>query len=98
MTESEDLALHEESACRLDKLADEQFYMQRLLDFGVSQRSTDGRCDNSHLILDILHGTQSPRSMGNYYELAELNGANLLETVECFPRYHWFDQHPLSEM
>jgi hypothetical protein len=98
MTESEDLAQLDESPRRLDKLAEEQFYMQRLLDFGVAKRSTDGRCDNSHLILDILYGTRTIRSIGNYYELAELNEANLLETVERFPRFHWFDQQPLSEL
>jgi glycosyltransferase involved in cell wall biosynthesis len=96
--ESEDLAMQGDMPLRLDKLTDEQFYMQRLFDFGVTKRSTDGRCDNSHLIFDILYGTRSIRSIGNYYDLAELNEANLLETIERFPHYHWFDQQPLGEM
>lgn len=97
-TESEDLAQRDGSPLRLDKLTDEQFYMQRLLDFGVTQRATEGRYDSSHLLLDILYGTRSIRSIGNYYDLAELSEANLLETAEHFPRYHWFDQQPLEEM
>jgi hypothetical protein len=97
-TESDDLAQQDDMPLRLDKLTDEQFYMQRLLDFGVTQRATEGHYDSSHLLLDILYGTRSIRSIGNYYDLAELNEANLLETVERFPRYHWFDQQPLVEM
>ena len=85
-TESEDLAERGGTPLRLDKLTDEQFYMQRLLDFGVTQRATEGRYDSSHLLLDILYGTRSIRSIGNYYDLAELTEANLLETAEHFPR------------
>lgn len=98
MTKSEDLTQRDGTPLRLDKLTDEQFYMQRLLDFGVTQRATEGRYDSSHLLLDILYGTRSIRSIGNYYDLAELSEANLLETAEHFPRYHWFDQQPLDEM
>ncbi len=71
--------------------------MQRLLDFGVTQRRTDGRHDNSHMILGILYGTRSTRSIGNYYELAELSESNLLQTIGRFPRHHWFDQRALGE-
>jgi hypothetical protein len=98
MTKSANLAQRDGTPLRLDKLTDEQFYMQRLLDFGVTQRATEGRYDSSHLLLDILYGTRSIRSIGNYYDLAELSEANLLETAEHFPRYHWFDQQPLGEM
>ena len=96
--ESEELHRQGEPLARMDKAADEQTYMQRLLDFGVDHRSTDGPCDISHLVLDINYGTRAVRSLGNYYDLAELDESNLLDTVECFPRYHWFDQQPLNEL
>jgi hypothetical protein len=96
--ESEELHRLRAPPPRVDKLADEWFYMQRLLDFGVPHRSTDGRCDSSHLVLDIRLGTRNTRSLGNYYELAELNETNLVDLVERLPRYHWFDQQPLSEL
>ncbi len=96
--ESEELHREGEPALRVDKAADAQFYMQRLLDFGVEERSSDGNYDSSHLVLDVLYGTHEVRSIGNYYDLAELNEANLLDTIARFPRYHWFDQQPLDEM
>jgi hypothetical protein len=73
-------------------------YMKRLSEFGVVRRSTGGRCDGSHMILDILYGTRSTRSIANYYALADLTEANILETTECFPREFWFDGRPLAEM
>ncbi len=50
------------------------------------------------MIFEILHATRSVQSLGNYYRLGELTEANLLETVNRFPRYHWFDQQPLAEL
>jgi glycosyltransferase involved in cell wall biosynthesis len=96
--ESEELHRQSEPALRLDKIVDEEFYRQRLFDFGVERRTTDGRCDNSHLILDIRYGTRRSRSLGNYYDLAELAGTDLLDLVERLPRYHWFDQQPYVEL
>lgn len=96
--ESEELHRVEEGFVRLDKATDPQSYMRRLGEFGVARRATDGAYDSSHLILDISYGTRSVRSIGNYYELSELNAGNLLELVERFPRTHWFDGEPLNDL
>lgn len=73
-------------------------YMRRLREFGVRHRSTDGPCDGGHLLLDILLGTRTLRTMGNYYSLAALGERDLEGTVERFPRHHWVDQRPLASL
>jgi hypothetical protein len=50
------------------------------------------------MMIDICCGTGSVRSVGNYYELSDLDEAGLLGLVEHMPRQHWFDLQPLSEM
>jgi glycosyltransferase involved in cell wall biosynthesis len=96
--ESEELSVQPAALRRVDKHAEPADYMRRLREFGVRHRSTDGRTDNSHMILDILHGLRSLRSLGNYYDLRTLEPMDLPETVARFPRNHWFDWQPLVEM
>lgn len=96
--ESEELHRGEPGLLRLDKATDPHSYMRRLAEFGVARRMTDGGYDSSHLILDILYGTRSIRSIGNYYELSELDEGNLLGLVERFPHTHWFDGQPLGDL
>jgi Glycosyl transferase family 2 len=83
---------------RLDKVTDRESYMLRLRRFGLSRRSVEGRCDSSHMIVDILHGTRQIQSLGNYYHLRILSERNIDQTVRHFPRTHWFDGQPLDQM
>jgi hypothetical protein len=81
---------------RYDKQVEPVVYMRRLREFGVTHRSTDGPCDAGHLLLDILLGTRSLTTMGNYYSLRALNEVDLPSTVARFPRSHWLDHRPLA--
>jgi hypothetical protein len=36
--------------------------------------------------------------MGNYYSLRSLTEFDLPGTIARFPRAHWFDHQPLSQM
>lgn len=83
---------------RADTLLDPAAYMARLREFGVERRSTSGRHDGSHMILDIAFGTRSPRSVGNYYDLATLTPAGLEGTIEALPSDYWLDGTPLDEL
>ena len=96
--ESEELHRQGEPLLRLDPTADPDTYMERLRRFGVEQRSTDGGFDSSHMILDLLYGARATRSVGNYYDLAELTPADLPGLAERLPELHWFDGRPLAEM
>ncbi|MGH2872379.1 MAG: hypothetical protein ACRDL5_07930 [Solirubrobacteraceae bacterium] len=73
-------------------------YAKRLLGFGARRRSGDGPCDSSHIVLDILYGRCSIRSLANCFKLTRLTAENLGETVAALPRCHWFDNQPLPEM
>jgi hypothetical protein len=96
--ESEELHRQPPVVTRLGKSLDPATYMRRLREFGVKSRTTDGEYDISHFLLDLFHGTRSPRTHGNYYSLRVLTEDGLGETVARFPRVHWFDQEPLSLM
>jgi glycosyltransferase involved in cell wall biosynthesis len=96
--ESEELHQQPTLVRRLGKVTDPVTYMRRLREFGVRERSLDGVHDSSHLILDILLGTRSTRTIGNYYSLEALTELDLPATVERFPRHHWFDGQPLAEL
>jgi glycosyltransferase involved in cell wall biosynthesis len=97
--ESEELHRQNGAPVRLNKFLDELPYMQRLFGFGVPRRATDGRdFDVGHMLIDISVGTRAVRSIGNYYDLSVLNETDLLDLVERFPRWHWFDRQPLSEL
>ena len=83
---------------RIDRMLPPAAYMERLEDFGVRQRRVPGPCDSSHMLLDIVYGTGSPSTQGNYYWLADLEESGLEATTRRFPRRHWFDDIPLTEL
>ena len=83
---------------RLNHALDRALYMERLRERGVTHRTTTDAWDSRNLVLDILHGTRMTRSLGNYYELAELDEAGLTATTAGFPDRYWVDGRPLSEM
>jgi len=96
--ESEELHRQPAIVTRLEKSLEPATYMRRLREFGVRSRTTDGSHDISHFVLDLVYGTRSPRSHGNYYSLRSLTEDALAETVARFPRAHWFDHQPLALM
>lgn len=83
---------------RNDRWMDEADYLRRLADFGVHRRATSGRTDASHMMLDIVLGTGSWATHGNYYWLADLTPDGYAATIRRFPRFHWFDACPLSTL
>jgi hypothetical protein len=94
--ESEELHRQPAVVLRYDKVVEADVYMRRLREFGVRHRSTDGPCDGGHLVLDILLGTRSLTTMGNYYSLRALNEFELDATVARFPRSHLLDRRSLA--
>jgi glycosyltransferase involved in cell wall biosynthesis len=96
--ESEEGHAREPAVRRIDRALDERAYMAKLAEFGVTRRHTEGNFDNSNMILDILYGTRTTESIGNYYDLAELTEADLPDTIERFPSRHWFDGREYREM
>lgn len=98
VVESEERHAQAPVVTRMDKTIDVASYMRRLREFGVRTRSTQGETDLSHLVLDVVHGTRSTRTHGNYYSLQALTEEELPRTVARFPRNHWFDHQPLSEL
>jgi len=96
--ESEELHHVGAPACRLDKTAPPSAYIRRLREFGVTDRQFEGQWDSSHMILDILFGTRTTQTHGNYYLLSALTPASFETTVQRFPRAHWFDHQPLSAL
>jgi hypothetical protein len=90
--------VHGPSPVRLGRHTDPAAYMERLREYGVGHRSTDGDWDNSHMVLDLTYGTRSTRSLANYYDLATLDEADLEGTVARFPHEYWFDHTPLAEL
>ncbi len=83
---------------KLDKATDSAGYMEKLAEFGVSNRFFDAAWTSSNLLLDLLFGAREAASLGNGYELARLEEADLVTTGESFPLDHWFDGQPLAEM
>lgn len=96
--ESEELNRLGTPFLRVDPTLPPDAYMERLGDFGVRRRHVPGACDSSHMLLDIVHGTGSPGTHGNYYWLADLDEATLEATVRRFPRGRWFDGVPLADL
>jgi hypothetical protein len=72
-----------------DSAFDRDRYMACLAEFGVRERTFDGAWDCSHLCLDILYGTRSQRSLGNYYELRELTEDDFAGLPDAFPVSYW---------
>lgn len=83
---------------RLDATLPEVRYLELLRQFGVDKRTTDGRLDASHMVLDILYGRHQRHSIGNAYELGRLGPDQLEGLADRFPERHWFTGLPLSEM
>jgi hypothetical protein len=96
--ESEELHRRGMVLGRVDRTLPPPQYMERLADFGVSRRFIQGAYDSSHMLLDIVYGTESAATQGNYYWLADLTAATLGEITPRFPRRHWFDGQPLAEL
>lgn len=96
--EAGDLHTGEPVLHREDVTLDEEAYMARLGALGVAKRSVDGAFDASHMMLDVLYGTDSNRSTGNYYELGRLTRADLDATIEHFPTERWVDGRPLADL
>jgi glycosyltransferase involved in cell wall biosynthesis len=96
--ESEEHHLQGPYLARLNATLSEVAYLERLREFGVSRRSTDGPFDSSHMVLDIVYGRRLRRSIGNPYELRRLRPEHLTALVERFPERHWFTGQALSEM
>jgi hypothetical protein len=97
--ESEDLHRHAPPMWRIDPVAEPDVYRARLARFGVDERAfPDGPFDCSHMLLDVLYGLRQTRAIGNHYELAELSPDGLADTVEKFPRTHWFDGRALGDL
>jgi len=96
--ESQELHRQPGALLRVDKVTDRETYMRRLRAFGLHRRAVEGRCDSSHMLVDLLHGTRQVHALGNYYRLRILSPRNIDQTVHHFPRPHWFDGQPLAEM
>ena len=96
--ESEELHHQGERPVRLDDPLHPVLYMARLREFGVRRRTRQGRFDATHLLFDIVHGTRTTESLGNYYRLAELTAKNIDSVRDAFPQHYWVDQRPLAEL
>ena len=71
---------------KLWRALEPESYMARLREFGVVARSGDGKWTNLRMIYDVLHGTRQVRSLGNYYDLAQLSEAALEGTIDGLPQ------------
>ena len=83
---------------KLDKATDRDDYLERLAEFGVTNRFFDGGWSSSDMVLDLLFGTRERGTLGNHYTLAELDEESLVATGESLPLHHWFDGQPFAEM
>lgn len=83
---------------RHDRWLPEDAYLARLAEFGVRRRPTSGRTDASHMMIDIVLGTGSWATHGNYYWLADLTPDRYAAMIARFPARHWFDGCPLSTL
>jgi hypothetical protein len=83
---------------RVGRVLEPGTYLDRLREFGVSERVLDGAWDSSMLVLDILLGSRNTRSVGNYYVLDELNEDSLDLLPNRFPTTYWVDGTPLAEL
>ena len=83
---------------RADPELGEPAYPRRLASFGVDARSTDGRCDASHMVLDLVLGLGATRSLGNHRPLADLRPECLESTADSLPTTSWFDGRDLGDL
>jgi hypothetical protein len=96
--ESVELHLQPGTLQRVVRTLDPDAYMERLAQFGVSDRCADVPFDSLGMAYDIAYGTRGTASIGNYYDLRSLREDDLAATVERFPRAYWFDGTPLAEI
>ncbi len=96
--ESEELGRRGAPYFRVDRVLPEPAYLERLAEFGLTRRSTTGRCDSSHMVLDVTIGTGSWATHGNAFWLEDLTPDTFEATVARFPDTHWFDRCPLREL
>ncbi len=94
--ESEELGRQEPVLLRIDPEIGEDEYSERLAEFGLPARRTTGRRDASHFLADMVLGTGSSATFGNYYWLADLTPESVDRTSSRFPERFWFDHRPLS--
>ena len=83
---------------RRDHELPEAEYLARLADWGVTARSTDGKYDGSHMVLDLVYGLRATASLGNHYQLSDLGPEDLEDTASTLPTVYWFDGRPLEEL
>jgi len=96
--ESEELGRRGTPYLRVDRVLPGPAYMERLAEFGLDRRSTTGRCDASHMVLDVTLGTGSWATYGNAFWLADLAPDGFEATIARFPDTHWFDRCPLPSL
>jgi hypothetical protein len=96
--ESEELGRLGTPYRRYDREISEGDYMARLAAFGLDRRSTTGRCDASHMVLDVTLGTGSWATHGNVCWLADLTPDGFAATARRFPDTHWFDGCRLEDL
>jgi hypothetical protein len=83
---------------RLDPLIDEHSYLNGLSSFGVSGRTIEGRCDATHMALDLVYGLRQSRSIRNHFDLRDLGPADLRLTARGLPTTYWFDNRPIEDL
>jgi hypothetical protein len=83
---------------RIDPVMSERAYHDRLAEFGVCARFSDGRCDPSHMVLDLTYGLRTPESRGNHYRLRDLRPPDLPATSWWLPTTFWFDGRPIEDL
>ncbi len=83
---------------RIDPLLDERSYLERLASFGVTRRTIEGRCDASHMALDLVYGLRQPQSIGNHFDLRKLRPADLPLTTRGLPTTFWFDGRQMEDL
>lgn len=95
--ESEELHNQPYLMWRDDRLLDSEAYNKRLREFGVTRRKAPGRCDSSHMILDILLGLNQKWTIGNNFSIAADRPSHYF-VPPADDKYHWFDRKPLFEL
>lgn len=86
---------------RIDKKIPQEEYMKKLASYGINQRYIPGNWDSSHLVLDILYGSNDNWTKGNDYNLSEMRNSILMGGGFPIPSKlasHWVDNQPLSEL
>jgi len=83
---------------RVDPELPADAYMARLAEFGVHRRTVDGPFRCTAMVADVVYGTGSAATHGNYYHLESLTAAAFADTLRRFPTHRWFDGVPLASL